>query len=108
VAIQNAVDLHQLGTATGTMNFFRSLGSAVAVAIFGAIVLGGIAAPDAASGHLAEAAAHAGGDLAGAFRRLFLAATGGLALGLAWLLAMAERPLRGGRTLAWDGTTAVE
>jgi Major Facilitator Superfamily len=26
MAIQNAVELHQLGTATGTMNFFRSLG----------------------------------------------------------------------------------
>ena len=50
VAIQNAVELHQLGTATGTMNFFRSLGGAVAVAVFGAIVLGGIVAPGCQSG----------------------------------------------------------
>ena len=35
VAVQNAVPPHQLGTATGTMNFFRSLGGAVAVAVFG-------------------------------------------------------------------------
>ena len=40
VAIQNAVPMHQLGTATGVMSFFRSLGGAVAVAGFGALVLG--------------------------------------------------------------------
>ena len=105
VAIQNAVDLHQLGTATGTMNFFRSLGGAVAVAVFGAIVLGGIVAPGAHPENLA--AAREGGDIAGAFHRLFLAATAGLVLGLAWLLAMAERPLRSGKTHAGAGM-AVE
>ena len=44
VAIQNAVELHQLGTATASMNFFRSLGGAILVAAFGAILLGGIGA----------------------------------------------------------------
>ena len=39
VATQNAVAPHQMGTATGTANFFRSLGGAFIVAIFGAIVL---------------------------------------------------------------------
>jgi len=107
VAIQNAVNLYQLGTATGTMNFFRSLGGAVAVAIFGAIVLGGIVAPGADPEKLAEVAARGGIDIARIFHHLFLAAAGGLALGLAWLLAMAERPLRSGRTHARDGA-AVE
>ena len=102
VAIQNAVELHQLGTATGTMNFFRSLGGAVAVAVFGAIVLGGIAAPGANPENLA--AIRGGGDLAGAFHRLFLAATAGVALGLASFLAMAERPLRSGKTRGGNGT----
>ncbi len=102
VAIQNAVELHQLGTATGTMNFFRSLGGAVAVAVFGAIVLSGIAAPGANPENLA--AIRGGGDLAGAFHRLFLAATAGVALGLASFLAMAERPLRSGNTPAGNGT----
>ena len=102
VAIQNAVELHQLGTATGTMNFFRSLGGAVAVAVFGAIVLGGIVAPGANPENLA--AIRGGGDLAGAFHRLFLAATVGVALGLASFLAMAERPLRSGKTRAENGT----
>ena len=98
VAIQNAVELHQLGTATGTMNFFRSLGGAVAVAVFGAIVLGGIVAPGANPENLAVI--REGGDLAGAFHHLFLAATAGVALGLASFLAMAERPLRSGNTRA--------
>ena len=40
VAIQNAVRPHELGTATGVANFFRSIGGAFIVAIFGAIVLG--------------------------------------------------------------------
>ena len=39
VIIQNAVPLHQLGTATGTLNFFRQLGGAIIVAVFSAIVL---------------------------------------------------------------------
>ena len=102
VAIQNAVELHQLGTATGTMNFFRSLGGAVAVAVFGAIVLGGIVAPGANPENLA--AIRGGDDIAGAFHRLFLAATVGVALGLASFLAMAERPLRSGKTRAENGT----
>ena len=102
VAIQNAVELHQLGTATGTMNFFRSLGGAVAVAVFGAIVLGEIVAPGANPENLA--AIRGGNDIAGAFHRLFLAATVGVALGLASFLAMAERPLHSGKTRAENGT----
>src|SRR5919109_1822929 len=41
VVVQNAVALHQLGVATGTMNFFRALGSTFIVSCFGAIVLAG-------------------------------------------------------------------
>src|SRR5437763_1339559 len=39
VVVQNAVALHQLGVATGTMNFFRALGSTFIVSAFGAMVL---------------------------------------------------------------------
>src|ERR1700757_3369233 len=42
VVMQNVVLPHQLGTATGTLNFFRTLGGAMVVAVFGAIVLGGM------------------------------------------------------------------
>ncbi len=41
VCIQNAVGVHELGTATASMNFFRQLGGAFIVAIFGTIVLNG-------------------------------------------------------------------
>ncbi len=40
--VQNAVAPHQLGIATGALNFVRQLGGAIIVAAFGAIVLGGI------------------------------------------------------------------
>lgn len=78
VAVQNAVEPHELGTATGAMSFFRSLGGAIAVAAFGAIVLGG-----------------AGLDPPVVFNRVFLTAAAGFALGFVWLVAMEERPLRG-------------
>src|SRR5258707_343214 len=41
VVVQNAVAMHELGVATGTMNFFRALGSTFIVAGFGAIMLAG-------------------------------------------------------------------
>ena len=37
LAIQNAVDKRDLGTAAAAANFFRSKGGAVGVAIFGAV-----------------------------------------------------------------------
>jgi MFS family permease len=37
VAVQNAVDRRQIGTATATTNFFRSLGGSIGVAVFGAV-----------------------------------------------------------------------
>ena len=42
ILMQNAVKPHQMGTATGTLNFFRTLGGAIIVAVFGAIVLSGV------------------------------------------------------------------
>ena len=42
VSVQNAVARRDVGTATGAMNFFRALVSALVVAIMGAILLGGL------------------------------------------------------------------
>ena len=42
VIIQNCVLPHQFGIATGSLNFFRSLGGAIIVAVFSAIVIGGL------------------------------------------------------------------
>ncbi len=87
VAVQNAVELHQLGTATASMNFFRALGGAILVAAYGAILLsdGG-----AAAGPATIAAAEPA-----MFRWIFVASALGLVLAQGFLLAMPERPLRG-------------
>ena len=97
VAIQNAVAPHQMGTATGAMNFFRSLGGALIVAGFGAILLGAV--PAGEIGHvtietLAPTLTRAGLDIAGVFRWVFAAAAAGLFLTIGWLMLMEERPLR--------------
>jgi EmrB/QacA subfamily drug resistance transporter len=97
VAIQNAVSPHQMGTATGTMNFFRSLGGALMVAGFGAIVFSGIpqsVLAKATMENLASSISQAGLDLSGTFRWVFAAAAFGLAAALACLIIMEERPLR--------------
>lgn len=86
VAIQNAVELHQLGTATGTMNFFRQLASAVTVAIFGALLN--------ASG-VSEAALHSVASVpAGGFTPIFAATAVGFCIAFVFILWMKERPLR--------------
>jgi MFS family permease len=99
VAVQNAVLPHQLGTATGAMNFFRQLAGAVIVAAFGAIVLGGAGTSGLTLETLASQAGGTGlaGDLAHVFRWLFAAAAACLGLGLVLLGVMEERPLRGRR-----------
>jgi MFS family permease len=91
VVVQNAVAMHQLGVATGTMNFFRALGSTFIVAGFGAIVLAG--AP--AIRGVAAGAVLTGTDAGEAFRWVFAAAMLCLTIALACILALEERPLRG-------------
>ncbi len=94
VGMQNAVSRAHMGIATGSMNFFRSLGSALVVALFGAIVLGGIGGKGGVSVEsLARTASEP--ELAIAFRFVFLAAMLVLCFGLAFLIAMEEKPLRG-------------
>ena len=97
VAIQNAVPPHQTGTATGAMNFFRSLGGALIVAGFGTILLGAVPAGEISHvtlETLAPTLAAAGLDIAEVFRLVFAAAAAGLALTLVWFSLMEERPLR--------------
>jgi MFS family permease len=83
VAIQNAVKPHQLGTATGAMNFFRQLGSALLVAVFGAILLN--------AGQSAPSTAVEAGDR---FFVMFLATAIGFGISFVALLFMEEKPLR--------------
>jgi len=93
IVMQNAVKLHQLGTATGALNFFRLLGGAIIVATFGAIVLGN--AGDHAGVVTLEKLAVGHPDFAPAFRLVFIAAAVFLAIALACVLAVEERPLHG-------------
>ncbi len=97
VAIQNAVKAHQLGTATGTMNFFRQLGSAILVAVFGVILLGG---------------AHKAGSLASpasvnptAFFYMFMAAGCGFLIAFIFIVLMKEQPLRSSARHAAEAVT---
>ena len=91
VSIQNAVSAHDLGTATATMNFFRSLGGALIVAIFGAIVL---ATMHGASNDIAALSTAMKADLALTFRYVYGAAGIGLGLATLFLALMHELPLR--------------
>ncbi|MEJ0012148.1 MAG: MDR family MFS transporter [Bauldia sp.] len=98
VAVQNAVEPHQLGTATASFNFFRSLGSAILVAVFGAIFLGGLGLGGTAIGSLDQlvaAAAANGTAVAPVFQYVFGAAAAVLVLGFFCFAAMKELPLRG-------------
>jgi predicted MFS family arabinose efflux permease len=92
VVVQNAVAPHQLGIATGTMNFFRALGSTFIVTGFGAIVL---AAGAPAVRSLPDGTVLVGADAGEAFRWVFAAAIACLLVALACLGGLEERPLRG-------------
>ncbi len=100
IVMQNVVRPHQLGTATGTLNFFRTLGGAIVVAIFGAIVLAGVS--DVSGAITPEKIAAGHDNLAPAFRWVFIAAAICLAISLACLFAVEERPLHGPVRLADD------
>jgi EmrB/QacA subfamily drug resistance transporter len=96
VSIQNAVPIHQVGTATGAMNFFRALASTLAVAIMGAILLTGLGmTPERGVELVIETPAATGSAMAAVFRFVFIAADIFLGLALVALLMLEERPLRG-------------
>jgi EmrB/QacA subfamily drug resistance transporter len=98
IVMQNAVKPHQLGTATGALNFFRLLGGAIIVAVFGAIVLG--SAGDVGGAVTLEKLRSGHADFAPAFRLVFIAGAAFLAVALASLLVVEERPLHGPVRLA--------
>ncbi len=94
VCMQNAVTRSQMGVATGAANFFRALFSALVVAVLGAIVLGGLGGVTGMSVEMLARSASAG-ELAYAFRFVFMAAALVLAFALTFTIAMEERPLKG-------------
>lgn len=98
ILMQNAVKPHQLGTATGTLNFFRTLGGAIIVAVFGAIVLS--RALETSGVATLEKLAVMHGDLAPAYQWVFIAAAIFLGISFCCLFAVEERPLHGPVRLA--------
>ncbi|MEP6827290.1 MAG: MFS transporter, partial [Aestuariivirga sp.] len=96
VAIQNSVSPHQMGTATGVMGFFRLLGGALIVALFGAVLfsqLPDLAALETLSGEkLANLVAS--GEMHTAFRPMFALAAAVMAVALAAFHRMPEKALR--------------
>jgi EmrB/QacA subfamily drug resistance transporter len=103
VCVQNAVWRHEVGTATGALNFFRQLTSALAVAIMGAILLAGLGfAPErggAGADVLVANAAAAGGNVAGVFQWVFAAALAFSLIAFIALILMEERPLHGAQEM---------
>jgi MFS family permease len=94
VCMQNAVSRAQMGIATGAANFFRALFSALVVALLGAIVLGGLGGMTGTSVEMLARTASAP-ELAYAFRFVFLTCGLILSFGMAFLISMEERPLKG-------------
>jgi EmrB/QacA subfamily drug resistance transporter len=103
VCVQNAVWLHEVGIATGALNFFRALTSALAVAIMGAILLGGLGyAPERGGVGVEVLAANVGGadsDVAGVFRWVFVAALVFSLIALVAVMLLEERPLHGAKEM---------
>jgi len=89
VSVQNAVDPRDMGAATATLTFVRSLGSALGVAVFGAVIFAFGAAETGAGVAVDPAAALF------AFRAAFALMALATGVSLAFFVLMEERPLRG-------------
>jgi EmrB/QacA subfamily drug resistance transporter len=96
VVIQNVVERHQMGTATGVLNFFRSLGGALLVAMFGAILFQELYAlmGDRFHGVLTAAVLTGVDNPARIYKPIFIG--GAVCLGASFLTlwSMEERPLK--------------
>jgi EmrB/QacA subfamily drug resistance transporter len=115
LATQNAVEQHDLGVATSSINFFRSIGGSVGVAVFGALLNARLATA-VAGGRVLQ-----GGEVAtlptgarqsyldgfaGAMSGVFAWAVPAAIIGFALALLVQEIPLRGApveeRALAFE------
>jgi EmrB/QacA subfamily drug resistance transporter len=92
VSVQNAVLPGQLGTVTRVINFVRALASALMVALYGAILFGGMGATHGVT--LESFAGQNASAFTAHFRWIFAASALSLVLSFLLLLFMEERPLR--------------
>ncbi|MFC9687673.1 MFS transporter [Kribbella sp. NPDC056951] len=121
LAVQNTVDVSQVGASSATVTFFRSLGGAVGVSVLGAVLANrvtelitrNLGAPPTSSGGsvldvnalpapVAEIVRHAYGDATG---RIFIIAAGSAVVSLLAVLFIREVPLR--RTVAMTDEDAA-
>lgn len=94
VAVQNSVDVRDLGAATGLLQFLRSLGSAIGIATLGAAAaVAGIGANLGmrGAGGPVSSTASAGAN----FTPIFVLAAIGSVVGLVCLFLIEDKPLRG-------------
>src|SRR5262249_18655026 len=112
IALQNAVSPREIGTATGSANFFRSLGGSAGIAIYGAIFAAGLehhltrTGPPSVNARTLQASPAFVHGLPAALRTavenamslaisdVFLVAAGVAMAGFLVVLLLPERPLR--------------
>jgi MFS family permease len=94
VSVQNVVERHQFGIASGTMNFSRNLISTILIAILGALVLAATASLGPGSGELGGALQPGSAEAVAAFRRVFFAVATCFAISFVALAMIEQRPLR--------------
>jgi len=117
VAIQNAADRREIGTATASANLFRALGGSVGVAVYGAVFSAGLrhwlpmrlpastsaridphglqASPDQIRGLPGAARDGIAQAVADSLHTVFLVAAPIAVIGFAVVLMLRELPLRG-------------
>jgi MFS family permease len=100
VALQNAVQRAELGAATASLNFVRSLAGTILVGLFGAVLAAKLG-PAMGTGGLHEtlpaAALAERSALAQTFQIVFFGTAAAFALSLVGLWRLEERPLRAAR-----------
>ena len=93
--VQNAVELHHLGVATAVLAFLRQLGSAIGVAVLGAVLFRGTAVSLAEGAKVSLLDRDAGsGGMASAFVSVFIGAAVSALAALVCFALMEEKPLR--------------
>jgi MFS family permease len=108
VALQNAVERTELGAATASLNFVRSLAGTIFVGVFGALLAAKLGT-GSLPGTLSTAAIGEQSALAQTFQIVFFGTSAGFALTLVALWRLEERPLRTSRPAsAPDDMTVAE
>jgi len=97
VSLQNAVEWDQLGAATASLNFVRSLAGTTFVGVFGAILAAKLGTEMLQGTASTAAAMGERNALSETFQIIFFGTSAGFALSLLALWRLEERPLRTSR-----------